>query len=159
MRTNRTYPDPPRLVLLTVRRALGVSVALYAFYIALHYLSGYPFLAPADVLLILGLVFAGTAFGVAFSFASPLLADRGIPRVVRTALLTIPAFGIGVVLQVVIEGARSDMAIYAIFALAAWLGSTFVRESDESDGGDGEEERERNRGRDPADDDLDCAPA
>lgn len=125
-------PGLPRLALLAVRRALGVSVVLYAFYIALHYLSGYPFLTPGDVLLIMGLVFAGTAFGVAFSFASPLPADRGVPRVVRTALLSIPALGIGVVLQVLIEGARSDMAIYAVFALAAWLGSTFVREGDDA---------------------------
>ena len=128
-------PDLPTLALLSVRRALGVSVVLYGFYLGLHYLSGYPFLAPADVLTILGLVFAGTLFGVAFSFASPLPEAGGLPRVIRTALLVIPALGIGVILQVLIEGARSDMAIYAVFALAAWLGSTFVRENGD-DGSD-----------------------
>lgn len=46
--------------------------------------------------------------------------------------LNLGALGIGIILQIVIEGARSDMAIYAIFALAAWLGSTFIREEEEN---------------------------
>ena len=128
-------PEPRRLVLLAIRRAFGVSLAVYAFYLTLFALGEYPFLEPSDVVTILGLVLVGTAFGVAFSVVSPLPAERGLPRVVRTALLTIPALGIGVALQLFVAGARSDMAIYAIFALAAWLGSTFVRE-EEGEAGD-----------------------
>lgn len=37
------------------------------------------------------------------------------------------------VLHVLIESARSDTAIHAIFTLAAWLGSTFVREDGGAD--------------------------
>ncbi|WP_101297130.1 hypothetical protein [Halegenticoccus soli] len=130
-------PPLPELALLSIRRTLGVSLVLYAFYLGLHYLSGYPFLTPTDVVTVLALVFAGTWLGIGFSLVAPLPEERGLPRVVRTILLTVPALGIGVALQIFLKGARSDMALYAIFALAAWLGSTFVREegSDESHGG------------------------
>lgn len=124
-------PEPRELVLLAIRRTFGVSFVLYVLYLAMHYLGGYPFLTPPDVLTILGLVFAGTWLGVAFSMIAPLPTSTGLPRVIRTALLVVPALGIGVALQIFIAGARSDMAIYAIFALAAWLGSTFIKEDEE----------------------------
>ena len=127
-------PEPRELVLLSIRRALGVSFVLYLLYLGLYFLGDYPFLTPTAVVTILVLVFAGTWFGIAFSALSPLPAEQGIPRIIRTVLLTIPALGIGVALQIFIAGARSDMAIYAIFALAAWLGSTFIREEEEDSG-------------------------
>lgn len=131
-------PEPRELVLLSIRRAFGVSFLLYLVYLGLYYFGDYPFLTPTDIITILALVLAGTGFGVAFSFLSPLPAERGLPRVIRTVLLTIPALGIGVALQIFIAGARSDMAIYAIFALAAWLGSTFIRE-EEGESGDSDD--------------------
>lgn len=121
-------PDTDRLVLLSIRRTLGVSALLYLVYVGLYAFTDYPFLGPGDVVTILGLVFAGTWLGIAFSFVAPLPAEIGVPRVIRTILLLVPALGIGVALQILIKGAESNMAIYAIFALAAWLGSTFVRE-------------------------------
>lgn len=127
-------PEPRELVILSVRRALGVSIVLFAFYLSLHFLGRYRFLTPSDIVTILGLVFAGTWLGIGFSVLSPLPEERGLPRVVRTALLVIPALGIGVAIQIVLKGARSDMAIYAIFALAAWLGSTFIKEDGDQDG-------------------------
>ena len=132
-------PDADRLVLLSIRRTLGVSALLYVVYVGLFVFTDYPFLTPGDVLTVLGLVFAGTWLGVAFSFVAPLPAETGLPRVVRTILLLVPALGIGVALQILIEGAESNMAIYAIFALAAWLGSTFVREVPTSEDGDGDD--------------------
>ncbi len=123
-------PDTRTLALLAVRRAFGVAIVLYAFYLGLFMLGQYPFLRPTAVLTILGVVLLGTVFGVGFSTMSPLPAGRGLPRVIRTVLLSIPALGIGAIIQVLLEGARADMAIFAIFALAAWLGSTFIREDD-----------------------------
>lgn len=127
-------PEPRELVILSVRRALGVSIVLFAFYLSLYFLGRYRFLTPSDIVTILGLVFAGTWLGIGFSVLSPLPEERGLPRVVRTVLLVIPALGIGVAIQIILKGARSDMAIYAIFALAAWLGSTFIKEDGDQDG-------------------------
>lgn len=121
-------PDADRLVLLSIRRTLGVSALLFVVYVGLYAFTDYPFLGPGDVVTILGLVFAGTWLGIAFSFVAPLPAEMGLPRVIRTALIVVPALGIGVALQIFLKGAESNMAVYAIFALAAWLGSTFVRE-------------------------------
>lgn len=121
-------PDTDRLVLLSFRRALGVSAFLMVVYVTLALLTDYPMLGPEDAATILGVVTFGTALGVAFSFVAPLPADMGLARVIRTTLLLVPALGIGVALQIFLKGAQSNMAIYAIFALAAWLGSMFVRE-------------------------------
>lgn len=123
-------PEPHQLVILSIRRALGVSIVLFVFYLALHSFGRYRFLTPGDIVTILGLVFAGTWLGIGFSALSPFPEEHGFPRVVRTTLLAIPALGIGVAIQIFLEGTRSDMAIYAIFALAAWLGSTFIREDE-----------------------------
>ena len=53
-------------------------------------------------------------------------------------LIAIPALGIGIALQLFIEGPQGDRAYYAMFALAAWLGSTFITEdeTDEEEGAD-----------------------
>lgn len=128
-------PEPHQLVLFSIRRALGVSLFLFAFYLVLYAMGTYRFLTPTDVLTILGCVFAGTWLGIGFSALSPFPVESGFPRAVRTVLIVIPAIGIGIALQLFIEGARADMAIYAIFALAAWLGSTFIQEIDADEQG------------------------
>lgn len=125
-------PDPRTLALLAVRRALGIAVLLYLFYVAAHYAWGLPFPTPLELLLILAVVAVGVALGVAFSHVWPLPLQKGFPRAVRTVLLTIPAMGIGIAIQVLLVGPRSARAYYVMFALAAWLGSGFVRE-EESD--------------------------
>lgn len=123
-------PEPHQLVLFSIRRALGVSILLFAFYLVLYAMGSYRFLTPKDILTILGVVFAGTWLGIGFSALSPFPDDPGFPRAVRTVLLVIPAIGIGIALQLIIEGPRPDMAVYGIFALGAWLGSTFIKEVD-----------------------------
>jgi hypothetical protein len=126
-------PDNTELALLAVRRAIGLWAGLSVFYLAGYYLLGYPFPTPVDLVAILVVVCLGVGLGVAFSFASPLPRETGLPRVVRTALIAIPALGIGIALQLFIEGVEGDRAYYAMFALAAWLGSTFVTEDETDD--------------------------
>lgn len=126
-------PDDWKLVLLAIRRAVGIWAGLSVFYLAGYYLSGWPFPTPADVFTILVVVSVGVALGVGFSFASPLPPEVGLSRVIRTALIVVPTLGIGIAIQVFVAGPRGDRAYYAMFALAAWLGSTFVTESADED--------------------------
>ncbi|WP_254543690.1 hypothetical protein [Halomarina pelagica] len=127
---------PPRrtLALLVVRRTLGVSAFVSLFYVAAYYLWDQPFPTPLDLAVIFLLVLAGTLLGVAFSRAWPLPAERGLPRVIRTVLLAVPALGIGIALQVLLAGAVADRAYYVVFGLSAWLGSTFIREGEREPG-------------------------
>lgn len=118
-------PNP--LALLVVRRTLGISAFLYAFYVVAHYAWELAFPTPGDLLAILVVVLAGVCLGVAFGKVWPLPPDVGRERIVRTVMLTIPALGIGIAIQVFLEGAQSDRAYYVIFALAAWLGSTLIQ--------------------------------
>lgn len=137
-------PDNRELTLLAVRRAVGISAGLSVFYLAGYYVYDWPFPAPGDVLAIFAVVSLGVALGVGFSFASPLPRETGLPRIIRTGLIVIPALGIGIALQLLIEGPRGDRAYYAMFALAAWLGSTFVTESADEDATDEETDAEPN---------------
>lgn len=123
-------PPLRTLVILSVRRTLGVALFLDLFYVAATHVWGLPALEAADVLAILVVVFLGVWLGIGFSFVAPLPAEKGTPRVVRTLLLTVPAIGIGVAIQLLVEGPQGDRAFHVMFALAAWLGSTFVREGD-----------------------------
>lgn len=126
-------PGNLELVFLAVRRVIGLWAGLSVFYLAGYYFLGYPFPTPRDVVAILVVVALGVVLGVAFSFASPLPRETGMPRMVRTALIAVPALGIGIALQLLIEGPQGDRAYYAMFALAAWLGSTFVTEDETED--------------------------
>lgn len=128
-------PDDRDLVLLAIRRVIGLWAGLSVFYLAGYYLLGYPFPGPADVLAILVVVALGVPLGVGFSFTSPLPHETGLPRIIRTALIVVPALGIGIALQLIIAGPQGERAYYAMFALAAWLGSTFVTESPHEDDG------------------------
>ena len=131
-------PGNLELALLAVRRVIGLWAGLSVFYLAGYYFLGYPFPTPRDVLAILVVLALGVVLGIAFSFASPLPRETGMPRMIRTALIAIPALGIGIALQLLIEGPQGDRAYYAMFALAAWLGSTFITEdeTDEEEGAD-----------------------
>ena len=126
-------PGNLELVFLAVRRVIGLWAGLSVFYLAGYYFLGYPFPTPRDIVAILVVVALGVVLGVAFSFASPLPRETGMPRMVRTALIAVPALGIGIALQLLIEGPQGDRAYYAMFALAAWLGSTFVTEDETED--------------------------
>jgi len=46
--------------------------------------------------------------------------------VLRTALLVIPALGLGIGIQVLLQGPQATQAIYLIFAFAAWFGSGHI---------------------------------
>lgn len=124
--------EPKALALLSIRRTLGISVLLFAFYAATHYAWELAFPAPGDLLVILVVVFAGVWLGIAFGKVWPLPMETGRERIFRTIMLTIPALGIGIAIQVFVEGARSDRALYIIFALAAWLGSGLIQQEPES---------------------------
>lgn len=114
-----------------IRRTLGISLALYVFYLIAPVFWNIPPLSTRDVLAILAVVFLGVVLGVSFSTAWPLPERTGLPRVFRTIVLTIPALGIGIAIHVTIEGAQGSRAYYIMFALAAWLASDFIRENDD----------------------------
>jgi len=122
--------NPPlrSLALRAVRRTLAISVFLYAFYIVAPFLWEIPPLTTTDVVAILVIVFFGVWVGIGFSFFSPLPSEKGLPRAIRTALLAIPTLGIGIFIQLLVAGPDADRAFYVMFALAAWLGSGFVKE-------------------------------
>lgn len=125
-------PGRAELALLSVRRALGISLFLYAFYIVAFFVWDMPPLTGRDVLVILGVVFLGVWLGIGFSTVWPLPNERGFQRVLRTVLLTIPALGFGIAIYIFLEGAEGQRAYYIMFALGAWLGSLFIRD-DESE--------------------------
>lgn len=126
-------PEPRRFALLATRRVLGVAAFLYLFYVGAHYAWGLPFPTPRELLAILLVVVLGVGLGVAFSRVWPLPERKGWPRAIRTALLTIPALGIGIFIQVTLVGPQPGRAYYAMFALAAWLGSGFIEEEEPAD--------------------------
>lgn len=101
---------------------------------AAHYAWELPFPTPLELVVILLVVVAGVALGIAFSRVWPLPEKKGFPRVIRTILLTIPALGIGIFIQVSLAGPRAVRAYYVMFALAAWFGSTFIREEKTDEG-------------------------
>lgn len=110
-----------------LKKVLGITLFLEIFYLIGHALWGWPFPTPMAILHILLTVSLGTALGVVFSRVWPL-PQVGWERVVRTLLLAIPSIGIGMALQIFLQGNRADQAIYLIFAVSAWLGSGhFVR--------------------------------
>ncbi len=118
---------PPTLALKALRTVLGVSLFFFLFYIVIgHYLWELPFPTPGDLLEIFLVAGAGVGLGVLFSRFWPLPPELGMERVVRTLLLVIPALGIGIALQTLLQGAQAQRALYLIFALAAWVGSGYI---------------------------------
>ena len=123
-------PDNRDLALLAFRRVVGIWAGLSIFYLAGYYVFGWPFPDPGGLMAILLVVALGVPLGVAFSFASPLPRETGLSRIIRTGLIVIPAIGIGIALQLLVGGPQAERAYYAMFALAAWLGSTFITEGE-----------------------------
>lgn len=123
--------DAERPALWTIRRTLGISLALFAFYIVAPLLwSDVPPLSMHDVLAILGVVFLGVLLGIVISHFWPLPTERGLPRAIRTAIFSVPALGFGLAIHVWVGGAEAARAYWIMFAIAALLGSTYVTEDD-----------------------------
>lgn len=138
-------PGPKQLLVLSARRALGISLFLYAFYIVAFIVWDMPPLTVRDVLAILGVVYMGVWLGIGFSTVWPHPNEPGFQRILRTALLTVPAMGFGIAIYIFLEGAEGQRAYYIMFALGAWLGSHFIREDEE----DSEEPSEAPTGPEP----------
>lgn len=118
----------PYLNLIVLKKVLGIAVFLELFYLIGSYLSGWPFPTPAVIIQLMIVVALGVALGVIFSKVWPLPERIGFERIARTALIVIPALGLGVGLQLILQGQSATQAIYLIFALSTWLGSGhFVR--------------------------------
>lgn len=122
------YIFVPFIDLRVVRRALGLTLIVDVFYLIGHYLANWPFPDWLVLLQIAVVIFLGTALGVIFAKLWPIPPQKGFERILRTLLIVIPALGIGVVLQLLLQGGTATQAIYIIFALASWLASGyFVR--------------------------------
>jgi len=124
------YVFQPYLGARVLKNALGMALFLELFYLIGHYLAGWPFPNPLVIIQLLIVVALGMALGAVFSRIWPLPSAPGFERVIRTLLLVIPALGLGVGLQLLLQGSQATQAIYLIFALAAWLGSgRFIRQA------------------------------
>lgn len=123
------YILQPYLDLRAVRKVLGITLILQIFYLTGHYLAGWPVPTPLIILQICTSVGMGIALGVVFSRVWPISPQPGIERIVRTVLIVIPSLGLGVGLQILLQGNQATQAIYLIFAFSAWLGSGhFIRQ-------------------------------
>ncbi len=119
--------------LRVVKRALGLTLILQLFYVIGHYVADWPFPNWMVLLQLAVIVFIGTALGVVFARLWPLPPKKGFERIWRTLLIVIPALGLGVLLQFILQGGVATQALYIVFALASWLGSGhFVRREEES---------------------------
>ncbi|MCF6411705.1 hypothetical protein [Pseudalkalibacillus salsuginis] len=117
------YMFQPYLDLKVMRKALGIALFLELFYLIGHFLAGWPFPTPTVIFQIIIVTALGVALGVIFSRIWPLPRNKGFERIMRTFLIVIPSLGIGVGLQLVLQGNHPTQAIYLMFAFSAWLGS------------------------------------
>jgi len=117
------YVMVPRLNLLVIRQVFGLSFFLDLFYLVGHYLGGWPFPVPPVIVQITIVVALGVALGVMFDRLWPIPEDPGFERVLRTVLIVSPAIGLGIGLQLLLQGPHAEQSLYLIFALSAWLGS------------------------------------
>lgn len=126
------YILSPWMNLKTVQRAVGITLFLEVFYLLGHYIMDWPFPTPLVLVQLLVVSSLGVALGVCFSKIWPLPLHKGFERIFRTFLIVIPALGLGMGLQVFLQGVQATQAIYLIFALAAWIGSgQFVKMEEE----------------------------
>ncbi len=124
------YITVPYLGILSIKKVLGISLFLQVFYIIGSLIGAWNFPLPLEILQIIVTVSLGVALGAVFSKLWPISPKPGFERIFRTFLLVIPALGIGMGLQILLQGAKSTQALYLIFALSAWLGSAhFIRKS------------------------------
>ncbi|MBO8155647.1 MAG: hypothetical protein H0Z32_04230 [Bacillaceae bacterium] len=120
----------PYLNLVVLKKVFGIALFLEIFYLMGSYLSEWPFPTPKIIIQLIIVVALGVALGVVFSKIWPLPEHKGFERIARTILIIIPALGLGVGLQLVLQGQSATQAIYLIFALSAWLGSGhFIRKN------------------------------
>ncbi|WP_235162490.1 MULTISPECIES: hypothetical protein [Sediminibacillus] len=118
----------PWMGLQTFRKAIGITLFLELFYLIGSYALDWPFPTPLVLIQLFVVTVWGVLLGIAFSRIWPLPSHKGFERIFRTFLVVIPALGLGMGLQVLLQGAQATQAIYLIFALSAWLGSGhFIR--------------------------------
>ena len=106
-------------------KVLGITFFLEIFYLAGYYIYNWPFPNPFIILQLVTVVGLGIALGAIFSLVWPIPSHKGFERVMRTLLISIPALGFGIGLQLLMQGNEPTQALYIIFAFAAWLGSAY----------------------------------
>ncbi|UOQ84347.1 hypothetical protein [Gracilibacillus salinarum] len=122
----------PWFTIQTFQKVIGITFFLELFYLTGHYLMAWPFPTPLILVQLFVVSGLGVVLGVVFSRIWPLPLEKGFERIIRTFLIVIPSLGLGMGLQVLLQGTQPTQAIYLLFALAAWLGSgRFVREAKE----------------------------
>lgn len=114
---------PPNLSLRLLRLLVGLSGFLFLFYTAGHYLTGWPFPTPLDLMRIAAAVVVGGLVGLVFSRFWPLPPKPGFERIFRVFFLLLPALVLGYALQVLLA---ANQALSLILPLAAWLGSGLI---------------------------------
>ncbi|TFB13371.1 hypothetical protein E3U55_16130 [Filobacillus milosensis] len=111
-----------------LKKVFGIALFLQIFYILGHYMGGWPFPTPTAMIQIIIVSALGVALGVIFSRIWPIPQHKGFERIFRTFLIMVPSLGLGIGLQIILQGAQATQAIYLMFALAAWIGSGhFIR--------------------------------
>ncbi len=117
------YIIHPYFNLLAVKKVVGITLFIEIFYLIGHYTSGWPFPTPKIILQFIIVISTGVALGVIFSRLWPLPQKKGFERIFRTFLIVVPALGLGIGMQLLLQGQYATQALYLIFALSAWLGS------------------------------------
>ena len=105
---------------------MGIYLGVGLFYLLGSPVFGFAVPTPLQMLHLLLAVLLGSGLGVGFAWFWPLPPARGWERVVRTLLLSIPALGLGLTLQLLLQGPQAQQALFLVFALAAWLASGFI---------------------------------
>ncbi|GIW24227.1 hypothetical protein [Meiothermus sp.] len=114
---------PPNLTLRLLRLLVGISAFLFLFYVGGHYLTGWPFPTPFDLLRIASAVVLGGLLGLVFSRFWPLPPKPGLERIFRIFFLLLPALLFGYALQVFLS---ANQALSLILPLSAWLSSGLI---------------------------------
>lgn len=114
---------PADLTLRLLRLLVGISAFLFLFYVVGHYLTGWPFPTPFDLLRIASAVVLGGLLGLIFSRFWPLPPTPGLERIFRIFFMLLPALLFGYALQV-FSGANQALSI--ILPLSAWLSSGLI---------------------------------
>ncbi|WP_102028147.1 hypothetical protein [Salirhabdus sp. Marseille-P4669] len=118
----------PYLNLFAIKKVVGITLFVEIFYLIGHYMSNWPFPTPQVILQFVIVVGSGVALGAIFSKLWPLPNKKGFERIFRTFLIVVPSLGLGIGMQLLLQGQFASQALYLIFALAAWLGSGhFIR--------------------------------
>lgn len=114
---------PADLTVRLLRLLVGISAFLFLFYVVGHYLTGWPFPTPFDLLRIASAVMLGGLLGLIFSRFWPLPPTPGLERIFRIFFMLLPALLFGYALQV-FSGANQALSI--ILPLSAWLSSGLI---------------------------------